>query len=414
MVAITDPLAYAASLQALKAATGQSYLGRLAQIFLACKFYGSTIPRIGSAVGIESGQFQKLLDDLYEKPSQGERSVVSLFSANHVGRTGSIPAGQTTATNIWRNNFNIQKGFGCYGSASELLTPSFRNTSRKNCPHLIPGEDGGLAKGRCELDPSASYRGDDHSKIFRIDPTSRDIFVYDPDDIAFYRPLIRTFDDQPLPIEDLITALYHDSRIAAGRDNITAQDFRIDFGFSEPEFEAYFTPAQETTPSLGVASPPALPFGPAEPQVPPPPPPPILPEDLPAPTSAGKPPAGSRWWDAEQVVRAVLEADGWSVIDRSRQRAGFDLQATKATRTIFVEVKSSGGLCAPTLTDNEFKQATRLAEKYILAVVENFDPAGEPLVYWVPNPAQLASYARSVVVYPISRASWRKTASETL
>lgn len=114
MIPISNPGVYASSLQILKQTAGHGFRGRAAQIFLACKHYGSQIPRVGSAIGIEPSRLQQLFDDLYIKPSRtSPEKIAIIFDNDHkvpTGTTGGILAG---ASNIWRNNLNLQKGFIC-------------------------------------------------------------------------------------------------------------------------------------------------------------------------------------------------------------------------------------------------------------------------------------------------------------
>jgi len=422
---VDDPVIYDASLAALRDFTRGSYYGRLVQIFLACKHYGSLIPRIGDPTGTDIGTFQRLLDELYEKPSKRPNSsVVSLFSNNHLART-SVALGGRGPANIWRNNFNIQKGFGCYGTRADFTNPTFRTQSRKNCPHLLPATAGTLAGARCSLENQAQYRGDDHPKVFRIDPSTRDIFVYDPTDVTHYAPIVLAPGGRRLPIGPLIVALYFDSPVAAGRSQVDIADFLLDFDFTQPEFTNYFDddPALPLHRDLAskfprrlswtrvsailaaaIAPLPGIPL-------------PATPSRIRRRTSAATvstptpPPAGSHWWDAEQAVRQVLQNDGWTVIDKSRFGVGYDLLAWKAGTTRHVEVKSSAGRCAPSLTDNEYLEARKLRHSYVVAVVENFDPAAAVTVLWVQDPASLKVTARNTVSYSLARSQWIPKAS---
>jgi hypothetical protein len=291
---------------------------------------------------------------------------------------------------------------------------------------------GQLADASCEFALDTRYRNEDHPKLFRLDPATRNLTVVDPSDTAVYSPVVLAPGARRLPIVPLISALYHDSGVAAGRTGVDVSDFMLDFNFSPREFAAYFDddPALNVHQRL-VAAFPGLAWTPA--RLPAPggpaaaaPAPAVLPrqrraraaavapEDLPQIATSVAPPAGSRWWDAEQAVRAALEADQWTVIDRTRQGAGFDFQISKQGRTLFIEVKSSAGPCAPMLTDNEYKQAVRLRERYVIAVVENFDPDATARILWIPNPADLPLLPRSTQVYPLPRAIWLPRAKTDL
>lgn len=427
-----DPALYDASLATLERFTRGSYYGRLVQIFLACKHYGRLIPRVGDPQGIDVGTFQRLVDELYEKPSRRPGpSVAILFSNNHLYPTGVAAPGRGAA-NIWRNNFNIQKGFGCYASVAELANPAFRLPSRTLCPHLVTAAPGRLAGAHCDLDPDARYRREDHPKVFRIDPHTREHFVYDPADSGNYVPIVLAPGGRRLPIVPLIIALYHDSAVAAGRSQVDVADFLIDFDFSPAEALAYFDddPLLAEHAALGAVAAgglswsriptlaPTVPAVPAAlPGVPTPVPartrrrtPPVVATAAP-PTA---PPAGGHWWDAEQAVRKVLEDDGWVVLDVSRFGVGYDMRAHKAGTTRHVEVKSSAGRCSPLLTPNELSEARRLRDAYVLAVVENFDPAQPVSVLWIQDPASLPMGARTMTAYSLPRSTWLPSAKPTM
>lgn len=333
-----------------------------------------------------------------------------------------------TASNIWRNNFNIQKGFGCYGTDVEIDDPTFRNQSRKLCPHLVAPEPDQLNGAWCDLETAARYRNEDHPKVFRIDPVTREHFVYDPSNIDHYAPLVLAPSGQRLPIVALIVALYHDSPLAAGRTHIDLHDFLVDFDFTPAEALAYFDddpalpehqalvatfPSQASwtrIPATGTAAPAAT-----LPGVPLSPPTPIGPVTLvPIAAPPTVPPAGGHWWDAEQAVRQALTNDGWTVVDVSRLGIGYDLRAFKGGTLRHVEVKSSAGLCAPVLTPNEVGEARRLGDAYVLAVVENFEPSQPVSILWVQNPAQFSMGVRQITVYSLPRSLWMRGASATI
>jgi len=143
---------------------------------------------------------------------------------------------------------------------------------------------------------------------------------------------------------------------------------------------------------------------------------PLDPDTLPVLAPRAGPPAGGHWWSAEQAVEKYLGDSGWNVINRTGQAVGFDLEVWRVgdARHRYVEVKSSVGQCAPVLTRNEYQAAKRHAARYILAVVENFDPNSDVAILWVTNPAELPIKARDVTQYPIPRAIWLKGAGTTL
>jgi hypothetical protein len=86
---------------------------------------------------------------------------------------------------------------------------------------------------------------------------------------------------------------------------------------------------------------------------------------------------------------------------------GYDLFATRGRETRRIEVKSSLGYNTPSLTAREWQQATHYRGNYVLAVLENFQPQGQNMIYWVPDPARrCVANAVTSVSHAISRSSW--------
>jgi len=79
-----------------------------------------------------------------------------------------------------------------------------------------------------------------------------------------------------------------------------------------------------------------------------------------------------KWRSAEQQVLALLNGDGYTVSDVSRQNLGYDLEGTTPEgNPIFVEVKSvSYAGQTLTLTSNEMAVARDKGEAYFLAIVQ--------------------------------------------
>lgn len=432
MIPTNDPQLYDAALAALNAAVGRHYLGRVAQIFLASKHYGKLVPQVGDNAGISTKDFETLLDTLYLKPNRlGDEKVLILFENDHKVPSGKKAPNLKYASNIWRNNFNLQKGYMCYGSRTEFADLQFHRRSRTLCPHLVPAVPGSLVKATCGLFPGAEYRGEDHPKVLRKDPTSGEYFIYNPADVSFYKPIVLPANGSKLPIVALIVALYFDSVIAAGRSSVGIDDFLIDFDFSPEEAQAYFEddPASVAHAKLlglrpklkwerRVASSDA---GPA-PSLPglPPVATPAMPKSKRARSVTSQspattaPPAGGFWWNAQQAVRKMLEDGGWHVVDFSALGTGFDLKASKGSALYLVEVKSSVGPCAPTLTAREYSEAVSNRNRYVLAIVEHFDPKKAAAVQWVQDPAKLQTTVRSVSEYYLPRSVWNKATSSIL
>lgn len=438
MIPIGSSTLYAHALDVLRNATGPGFRGRAAQIFLACKHYGGRIPTIGSAVGVDIGQMQALLDDLYIKPNRSTPDKVAIiFDADHKVPSGVTAGGLKGPSNIWRNNLNLQKGFICFAPSQLLLDPAFQSQSRKLCPHLRPSGAKTLANSWCAVKAGAPggqsprYRGEDNPKMFRKDPVTDEYTVHDPRDVTYYSSIMLPANGAKLPIAALIVALYHDSVLAAGRSHVDLGDFLTDFGFTTAEASAYFDddPASAGHRRLASAAQgiswtrlPAL-----VPTIPPtlpglqqPPPPRMAkgrrsrtPTSLAGivVTTSPTAPIQSGWWDAQQAVRTTLEAAGWTVQDASMMQAGFDLQATKAGTVKAIEVKSSVGICTPTLTRTERATAIQVGSNYVLAIVENFVATAPVTIQWVHNPARLQMTEQHVVQYTLPRSIWRKHTS---
>jgi hypothetical protein len=434
MIPIGVPAAYDKSLEILKDVVGHGFRGRAAQIFLACKHYGNQIPRVGSAVGVESNQLQQLLDDLYSKPSRAApEKIAIIFDNDHKVPTGTTGGVLSTASNVWRNNLNLQKGFICYASVQEMQSQAFVTESRKLCPHLRPVNTTTLAQSWCHIkgDPPR-YRGEDNPKMFRKDSLTGEYTVHDPTDVSFYEGIIRPASGVKLPIAAVIVAIYYDSFLAAGRSQVDVGDFLTDFAFTSAEASAYFDddPVSVAHQELALACPgiswTRLATGTIIPV-----PRPTLPGLAPAPipqVSPGKakvavhpasigwtrsppPPATSGWWDAQQAVRKTLEAAGWSVTDTSGMQVGYDFKIIKAGSLKLVEVKSSVGICTAKLTRLEFNQAMAMRSDFVLAIVENFDPSLPATIQWVEDPARLQMTRRNVIEYTLPRSVWRKHTS---
>lgn len=431
MIPIDNTHLYARSLEVLRQTVGSKYLGRLVQMFLACKHYGPLIPRIGDPLGIPSGEFESLLDDLYRKLSRVEpEKILMLFKNSYKVPSGVVDGGLKSASNIWRNNLNFQKGYMCYGSATELNAAAFRNQSRTMCPHLQPVQAHVLNGATCALRGGAYYRNEDHPKVFRKSPDDGRYSVYNPADEAFYRSIVLPAPGVKLPIVALIIALYFDSILAAGRRTVSIADFAADFDMSASEMRTYFeddpasvahaqlraiNPALSWDVYIPVQAPVAEEALPGElPEIPMPKMPAkkaaaANPKALGAKTTA--PPQGSQWWNVEQAVRMLLESEGWVVMDVSRLGVGCDIKASKGETLRLIEVKSSVGACAPILTAREYAQAKESRKGYVLAVVENFDPTSELFVQWVHDPAHLQFTRQDVTQYFLPRSVWRKPAA---
>lgn len=433
MISVGDARAYERATQLLsefkRSAGGRRYKGRFVQIFLGLKFFQSVIPTIHSGTFVTSEVLQSFLDDLYSKTSRPlNECVLSIFEANHLARTGVVPAGATSSSNIWRNNLHLQKGIGCYAPPNELDSRTFLDEPREDCRHLI----GNLEGGRCELCPTgARYRQESHRKWLRIDPGGNGFAAVDLMNISNFVPYVAP-EGARIPVLPLIYALYHDGNpglTVGSRPTVAIEDFCLDFSVSEPEFEAYFdqSPANpfnarflsefpalaySLSPRAASSSAPATSASPARPRT-------RLGSraaaaPIPAPVLTGTvapPPRAHNGWEAEQYVFSALQDAGWEVHDVRRQRVGYDLLAKKGRRTIYVEVKSSVGYCSPDFTSREWQQAIAHGEDYVAAIIESFNPGGSNMIYWVTNPARNCIQTETrTVSHCVPRSSWMAVA----
>jgi hypothetical protein len=424
MIDVRNPLLFESAAEQLNAyrRSIRNYHGRFVQVFLAMKFYQNELPSMYSGQYVATEVLQTLLDDLYAKASRNLNDCVFvLFENSYLARTGIVGIGNTTAQNTWRNNFNLQKGIGCYASANELSSMTFLNQSRINCRHLQPVNAGNLAHGHCRLCPSAAeYRSEDHRKWLKVDTGGNGYAVLDLLNIDNFTPYIAP-ERQRIPILPLMVTLYHDASpgLRTSRERVNSLDFAADFNFSSTEIEAYFDTSLDNpfnrallrafpavrsgvaiaatdTPIITGAVRTRLQRQPVQ----------VLPEPVLTGTAVA-PPAVNSGWEGERYVLRALQEDGWTVYDVSRQKLGYDLLAKKRRETRYIDVKSSLGMCSPTLTAREWRQAMSQGSSYVLAVIENFNPLGEAIVYWVPDPvSRCAARESTQVCYSIARSSW--------
>jgi hypothetical protein len=389
------------------------------------KFYQNELPSMFSGQFVNTEVLQTLLDDLYAKASRPLNDcVLMLFENRYHARTGLIGPGNKTAQNTWRNNFNLQKGIGCYAPPHDLASATFLNQSRVNCRYLRPAGHGILAGATCELCATAArYRNEDHRKWLRIDPGGAGYAVLDLMNVQNFTPYVVPLAIR-IPVLPLIVALYHDALpglVTATRKEVDVPDFAADFGFSDLELSTYFDLDRNnrfnaellrafpgtTFKTTGAAGPttrvPVPPRGRARRVRPRPTAPqqPIL-TGTPVP-----PPAINTGWECEQYVASALRHARWTVYDVSRQHLGYDLLAQRGRETRYVDAKSSLGLCTPTLTAREWQQAKMHGLAYVLAIVENFNPTEQATVYWVTDPANnCVAREATQITHSIARSSW--------
>lgn len=410
-----------ACLQQHKREVGREFKGRFIQIFLGMKFFQNSIPSMYSGSFISPETLQSLFDDLFSKISRAPNNcVLSIFEGRFLARTGIVGLGNSTAQNTWRNNLNIQKGIGCYAPSADLSSPTFLDQHRLDCRHLQVAAATKLESSRCSLCPSGVYRNESHRKWLRIDPAGSGYAATDLQNTANFEPYVAP-GGVKIPVFPLIVAIYHDADpglVIGNRPIVTLADFAADFNFSSAELSAYFDSSM-TNPlnaqlraSHGWSNGAGLPLTVQAPSIT------YVSKTratkqaavLPQPILGGTPtppPNTNNGWDAEQYVASALTAAGWVVYIVSRQQLGYDLFAQRGQQKRYVEVKSSLGLCSPSLTAREWQQANHHATSYVLAILENFNPVAENVVHWVRDPANsCAANAQTTVSHSISRSAW--------
>ena len=365
---------------------------------------------------------QTLLDDLYAKASRPlDDCVLMVFEGDYLARTGVIGRGNTTAQNTWRNNFNLQKGVGCYAPPQDLASDTFLDQSRRECRYLRPVTDGVLAGASCSLCArGARYRNEDHRKWLRIDPGGEGYAVVDMMNTRNFVTYVAPRNVR-IPILPLIVALYHDALpglVLATRGEVDLADFAADFNFSASELHTYFDESPRNvhneqlqrnfrgvtyTELEGHGLPIARTRGLIRTRI-------RGARGMAEPVLTGTavpPPAVNTGWQSEQYVAAALRTAGWSVYDVSRQQLGYDLLVKRGRETRYVDAKSSVGLCTPTLTAREWQQARSHGRSYVLAIVEHFNPTAAATIYWVPDPANSCRAREALQLqYCIPRSSW--------
>ena len=424
MIPVNNPDLFVEALGALKAFGKEEpgFKGRFIQIFLGLKFFQNDLPSIHSGAFISTQDLQALLDDLFTKVSRpDDRCVLSLFKNNFLARTGITSAGKRSAQNTWRNNFNLQKGIGCYAPASDLEKRDFLDQPRTECPYLEGKVSTSLKGASCSLDPgNAAYRSEGHRKWLHIDPEGRGYAITDLEQSANFTPYV-TPSGHRLPVIPLIVALYHDADpglVLGHRAHVDTNMFLTDFNFSQRELALFFDASPQHPLNQRMLKSPHWPKrtsidpqatvrrtadggeSETDPEI-------LEPVGIPTP-----PPGINTGWEAEQFVAALLQENGWRVEIVTRRQLGYDLFAKKRQKSLYVEGKSSLGLCSPTLTEREWRQAERYGPNYILAILEHFNPETTNRVVWVSDPAEhCRATEQATISFRISRASW--TGAET-
>lgn len=418
MIPVDNQTLYREALACLrehKRQVGRGFKGRFIQIFLGMKFFQNSIPSIYSGSFITTELFQLLLDDMYCKSSRSaDNCVLALFEDSYLARTGLTGPGNSSAQNTWRNNLNIQKGIGCYAPPADLSSLTFLDQDRRQCRYLQSAPGAGFAGGRCSLCPTGEYRNESHRKWLRIDPGGNGYAVTDLQNISNYLPYVAPAGVR-IPVIPLIVALYYDAPpglVTGTRSSVSIEEFAVDFNFSLQEIAAYFDTSLESplnrrvvqSAAWAMAEVVSAPAVPVQAQTA------VISPVVATPNLIGTPtppPGVNTGWEAEQYVASALISSGWNAYVVARQQLGYDIFAQRGRQRRHIEVKSSLGLCSPSLTAREWQQAEYYQDEYILAIVENFNPVGQNVIYWVKNPAaNCVSTRQTSISHSISRSSW--------
>jgi len=411
MIPTNDKTLFAVAIETLREFHPKRFKGRLVLLFLGLKFYENQIPSIRSASFLASGVLEGMLDDLYAKGSRHpSECVLNPFQGSYLPRTGILVTGNAEPQNTWRNNYNLQKGVGCYADSGELESPAFLAEQRIKCPHLEVGADGKLKGGVCNIPASsAKYRGEENPKWLRLATDGSGLAVIDMGRVESFAPHVAP-EGVRLPLVPLVVALYHDAlpgQVTGQRSAVSIKHFAADFNLSEAMLNACFDTSAESKYNATVL---AMMGGAAlddllgeldlvKAPV-------LLPVVVPPPTEIS-PPISNSGWDAEQMVLQALTTAGWQVTNVSRSQVGYDLHAVKGHRTRFFEVKSSVGLCAPLLTAREWGAAVLHGDSYVLAIIDNFAPGNPCAIHWIVNPAaRCRSITRTAIQHSIPRSGW--------
>ena len=375
--------------------------GRFVLVYLGLRKMRTSLAALGDARSTPASDIEQYLDRLYTKTHRPEPLTVltSPFrrsTSSHAPwstPSGGIAPGNTTPTNTWRNNLNVQKGIGCPADPITIRSLLRNSVPRLNC-EWMKFQDGSQ---QCGVN-GTSYRGDEHSIWLRM--TSEGYQVVDLDQPAVYEPYLAP-KGQRIPIFALIPVLYHaaPSGIYPNRQTVGVPEFCDDFGLSvdhaiemfdcDPDTpensEVVIMAGSGTTAAVlrpeVIASPETRPL-------------PEVPDQGVLNTGVG----------AEIAVARNLQAHDWAIRYTGNVRGvGYDLIASQDANTLRVEVKSSVSQCSPTLTEEEWRAAQRHEDEYVLAIVDFYGSPGQR-IHYVRNPvANVVPSTRQVATYRIAR-----------
>ena len=379
-----------------------SIRGRFVLVYLGLRKMRDSLASLGDGASTTASEIEEVLDRLYTKTNRAPPLTVltSPFGQSTSPHapwstlTGGVAPGNSTSTNTWRNNLNVQKGIGCPAEPETIRTLLNNPLVRLNCPLMRVDDEG---RQQCGVNGTI-YREDEHSIWLRM--TSEGYQVVDLDQPAVYEPYLAPRGHR-IPIFALIPVLYHaaQSGLYPNRQTVGVPEFCDDFGLRVDQAVEMFdcdpdSPENSEIVIMASSGARTTLLGP-EPEV--------TPEAgaLPAEPDPGTLNTGV---GAEIAVARNLQEHNWAVRYTGNVRGvGHDLLATQGDNTLRVEVKSSVSLCRPELTEEEWKAAQRHGDSYVLAVVDFYGSPGQRISY-VRNPAaNVIPITRQVTIFGVAR-----------
>lgn len=420
MIPVDREDVYSAGLEQLRLFGERSKArGRFILLYLGLRRMGSAMAPLASGqAGTGAAELEEFLDSMYLKTHRSEPFVVLTApfgqsysqAAPYSTRSGELAPGHKSATNTWRNNFNIQKGIGCPAEPDVIRALLDDPQLRRACPHINIQPYGAPV---CRL-RNADYRGEMHSIWLRMVTHGRQ--VVDLNHPAVYRDYLSP-GGRRIPIFPLISALYSFAAVGVypTREVVGIPEFGSDFGFNTSDVEALFECDAESPANAAVLAArdqviwagflvsPASTVVPHTPEQQP------EPTDLPAAVPEGQLNTGV---GAEIAVGKELQEHGWTVEYFGNQRGvGYDLRATRGDDTMYVEVKSSVGPCTPVLTEEEWSAAEKYGTDYVVAFIDFYGTENQVTGY-ARDPVATTNVAElQKVSYRLSRDSLAAVAS---
>ena len=125
-------------------------------------------------------------------------------------------------------------------------------------------------------------------------------------------------------------------------------------------------------------------------------------------------PANNNGWAAEAFVSEFLDQKGWETQLVGHLQRGYDVYAKKENSELLVEVKSSVGQISPSFTDNEIQTWLDNHDKYVVALIENFNPNWENEIVWVNRITEIYPklITSSVTYHRMNRSVWSEFACQ--